>query len=137
MLKELFWNLTFSLHFGVHFAVSSRLAISLLKFGFLGAHVSALRLRAHKAARELVHFFNCTLLVRTFSVLQYLFTRKEINRPTERQERTQYIWAITFSYLHLTSLTNNVPHSPLPPPSITDHREVSITDLQKMSLCST
>ena len=48
----------------------SRLAIRLLKFGFLGAHVSALRLRARKAARELVHFFNCTPKVCTFLVLQ-------------------------------------------------------------------
>lgn len=71
LLKELFWNLTFSLHFGVHFAVSSRLAISLLKFGFLGAHVSAFRLRAHKAACELVHFFSSTLL---YSVGMYIFS---------------------------------------------------------------
>lgn len=70
---------------------SSRLEISLLKFGFLGAHVSALRLRAHRAARELVHFFNCTLLVRTFSVYSnYLRERRSTDRQKDKKGHSIY-----------------------------------------------
>ena len=92
---------------------SSRLAISLLKFGFLGAHVSALRLRAHKAARELVHFFNCTLLVCTFSFTVIIYEKGDQQTDRKTGQDTAYMGN---NFLLPPPHFLNPQRPPLPPP---------------------
>ena len=101
---------------------SSRLAISLLKFGFLGAHVSALRLRAHKAARELVHFFSSTLL---YSVGMYIFSFTVIiyekgDQQTDRKTRKDTAY-MGNNFLLPPPHFLNQQRPPLPPPPTIYH----------------
>ena len=89
----------------------------LLKFGFLGAHVSALRLRAHKAARELVHFFSSTLL---YSVGMYIFSFTVIiyekgDQQTDRKTRKDTAY-MGNNFLLPPPHFLNPQRPPLPPP---------------------
>ena len=107
----------------------SRLAISLLKFGFLGAHVSALCSRAHKAARELVHFFNSTLDFQFYS--NYFRAKRSTDRQTDMAGHVYM--GNNFLLLPPHLQTNNVP----PALTIYHWRNGEHHRFKKMTLCST